>query len=79
VIEQPRRWKADTIAWALGKTITERMALKLTTIGAIHSNPEERSKQELQRHSKHRRAPTAKILDHTLSLPRSQPTGHKIH
>jgi hypothetical protein len=42
VIADPRRWKADKIAWTLGITLAERTLLKLTTIGAIDSTVEQR-------------------------------------
>jgi hypothetical protein len=49
VIREPRRWKADTIAWVLGVTMAERTALKLTTIGAVGTTSETRAAEHRAR------------------------------
>ncbi len=42
VIDSPQTWKADTLAWRLRLTDTERSALRIGTIGAIDCNKHQR-------------------------------------
>jgi hypothetical protein len=42
VATQPRTWKADTLARMLGLTMAERQSLKITTVGAIDCNADQR-------------------------------------
>lgn len=49
IMPHPMRWKADPMAWRLKVTMEERMALGLTTIGAIDCNKAARKKRRKQR------------------------------
>jgi hypothetical protein len=43
VASRPQTWKADTLAWKLKLTYTDRQALGITTIGAVDVNKRERA------------------------------------
>jgi hypothetical protein len=56
-LKQPRRWRADRLAWRLGLTIADRDALGITTIGAVDM---EANKRIGRRREKNRAAEAAK-------------------
>lgn len=41
-LTKPRQWRADRLAWRLGLTSHDRVALGITTIGAIDANKQQR-------------------------------------
>lgn len=49
ILANPRRWKADALAWAMHLTMEERTVLGITTIGAIDLNKGARTKRRKQR------------------------------
>lgn len=63
-IADPRRYKADTLGWAIRLTVQERDSLAITTIGAIGMNKAARAKRrrerDRERKAKQRRAKGAK-------------------
>jgi hypothetical protein len=50
-IRRPRRWKADTLAWALRLTAADRARLGVTTIGAIDLGKAARARRRKDRNS----------------------------
>jgi len=42
-LTKPRTWRADRLAWRLGLTAADRAALRITTIGAIDANRQQRA------------------------------------
>lgn len=50
-VNRPRKWKADTLAHEIGLTMEERQRLRITTIGAVDCNKDERKarRKELKR------------------------------
>lgn len=55
----PLKWSADKLAWKLGLTDDQRSRLKITTIGAVDCNREQRKARDRQRRAereKQRRA-----------------------
>lgn len=49
VSQKPLRWSADKLAWRLGLTSAERDGLRITTIGAIDMNRDQRAKRRKER------------------------------
>lgn len=70
VAAAPVRYSADRLAWRLGVTMNERMALRLTTIGAIDCNKAERL--ELRR-EKRRARDRARWAKQRSGKPRGRP------
>lgn len=55
-VSNPKRWRADTLAWRMRLTEAERSALGITTIGAIDLSKSERAKRRRQRNIAAKRA-----------------------
>lgn len=56
VLRQPKRWKADQLAWVLRLVEADRRALGITTIGAIDMGKRERMARRRQRSRERRMA-----------------------
>lgn len=49
VIQNPITWRADTLAWRIGLTDAVRTLLRITTIGAIDCNKDQRQQRRQQK------------------------------
>jgi hypothetical protein len=70
VAEEPRKWKADALAWRLRLSMAERTALKITTIGAFDMN---RAEREEERKRKRREAERARRAKRSSGRSRGRP------
>ncbi|MCK1640338.1 hypothetical protein IVA95_22695 [Bradyrhizobium sp. 157] len=70
VAEEPRKWKADALAWRLRLSMAERTALKITTIGAFDMN---RAEREADRKRKRREAERARRAKRSSGRSRGRP------
>lgn len=57
----PLKWSADKLAWKLGLTDADRTRLRITTIGAVDCNREQRKERDRQRRTERERARRAAI------------------
>lgn len=71
VTTYPRKWKADTLAWEMGLKMDERTRLRITTIGAIDRNKEQREDDRRQAAKERERARRRKAG----AIPRQQFEG----
>ena len=75
-----RKFTADQLAWALGLSMAERTALKITTIGAVDVGKAERAELRKQRHReaerarRRRKAEAAGRVPGSIGRPRKRPS-----
>jgi hypothetical protein len=71
VAAKPRKWNADSLAWALALKMTERTALRITTIGAIDCGKAKRAEIRKAKDRDRKRARRAATRS---GKPRGRPT-----
>jgi hypothetical protein len=76
VAAQPRKWTADALAWRLHLSMTERTALKITTIGAFEMSKAEREAIQKERKRERERARRVKSSS---GRPRGRPRKNACH
>lgn len=76
VAAEPRKWTADALAWRLRLSMTERTALKITTIGAFDMSKAERV--AIQKERKRDRERARRATKRT-GRPRGRPRKNACH